>query len=188
MQYSHDNLLVSVSKHFATFFPSLGYDVFWHASGDTDAETAGQKIGTITLVQKVPQNPTFIVGEDVGNLSQGDQIVLPAFAVHVMPPRKVRRYGIGDPRFEREVQIFVLGMASDSRQQATLASELYEWLDVGDTSYYLDIWDYESNPSSPSTLEPAELWRTSMDTPEVADEVDVIRYQINIELALRFVE
>lgn len=190
MQYSLDNLTVSMYVNLATQLRSAGWNVYWHASGELEAHTSGlpAALGTVSLVQDIPANPTFISGLTDGDYTRQDKIILPAAALRVAPPRKIARLGLGDPRFEREVDIRIACIATDSRQQATLASMLYEWLEIGEDDRYLSVNDYDTDPSTPPALDPVEVWWSSMTTPEVATEVDTIRYQINIELILRFVE
>jgi hypothetical protein len=187
MQYNLDNIKISMFLNMATELRDKGWNIFWHASGDTDAFTTGPEAGTITLLDEVPLNPTFITSPSAGDYASQDEIVTPAFAMQVQPPRKIARLGLGHTNFEREMDVFIGGIASDSRQQATLASALYEWLEFQDTNYYMPISDY-SIPASPVALDPAEVWWADVSTLEVATEVDTIRYQINIELKLRFVE
>ena len=187
MQYSLDNVMISMFVNMATEFREQGWNIFWHASGDTEAFTTGPEVGTMTLIQQVPVNPTFITAPNVGDYLKQDQLVTPAFAMQVQPPSKIARIGLGHTDFEREMDVFIGGVVKDSRQQATLASALYEWLEIGDTNYYMPISDY-SNPGSPTALDPAEVWWADVSTLEVATEVDTIRYQINIEIKLRFVE
>lgn len=185
MLYSLDNMTISMFINLATQLRSIGWNIFWHATGETDAFTGGSEQGTITLIQDTPVNPTFITS--AVNYVDKDTIVIPAFTVRVQPPRKLQRMGLGDTTYEREMDLRIGGIAVNSRQQTALASALYEWLDIGDVNYLMPISDY-ANPAAPVALDPAEVWWSSVTTPEVATEVDTIRYQINIELILRFVE
>ena len=186
MQYSLDNVTVSMFQNLATYLRSIGWNIYWHASGDTEAFTAGTEQGTITLIQHVPENPTFITANN-GSYANKDNVVIPAFTVMAQPPRKIRRLGLGHTTFEREMDLVISGISTDSRQQSILASALYEWLDIGDTNYYMPVWDY-TIPGSPVSLDPAEVWFTHVATHEVASEIDSTRYQIHIEIILRFVE
>lgn len=190
MQYSLDNLTINMFMHLATYLKGVGWNVFWHATGETETHTSAlpEALGTVSLIQDIPATPTFVVNTADGDYARQDHIVLPAFAVKVDPPRRGDRYGLGDPRYWREADIKIGGIVTDARQQATLASALYEWLLIGDENYMLSIADYDSDPSSPPALDPAEVWWANMTTPEVASEVDNIRYQIHIELILRYVE
>lgn len=187
MQYTLDNVMVSMFTNMATEFRNRGWNIFWHASGDTEAFTTGPEVGTMTLIQHVPENPTFITSPTVGDYVSQDKIVTPAFAMQVQPPRKIQRLGLGHTDFEREMDVFIVGIVSNSRQQTTLASALYEWLEIGDTNYYMPISDY-SIPSAPVALTPAEVWWANVSTLEVATEVDTIRYQINVDVKLRYIE
>lgn len=187
MLYTIDNVTVSMFINLATEMRSRGWNIFWHATGETEAFTAGTEVGTITLLQSIPQNPTFITREESGDYANQSQVIIPAFAMKTQPPRKIKRLGLGDVRFEREYDIKIGGLAANARQQATLASALYEWLDIGDTNYYMPMWDY-SDPVTPVELDSAEVWWVDVTTQEVATEVDNIRYQINVQLTLRYVE
>lgn len=187
MLYSIDNVTISMFLNLSTELRRIGWNVFWHASGETEAFTGGTEQGTVSLIQSIPENPTFITDASTGSYGDQSQIIVPAFAMKVQPPRKKQRLGLGDTRFEREYDVKIGGLAANARQQATLASTLYEWLDIGDTNYYMPMWDY-SDPDSPTALDPAEVWWVDVTTQEVATEVDNIRYQINIQLVLRYVE
>lgn len=186
MQYSLDNVTISMFQALALHLRSIGWNVYWHASGDTDAFTGGSDQGTITLIQHVPENPTFLTA-DAGAYANKDNVVIPAFTINAQLPRKIRRLGLGHTQYEREMDLVIGGISTDSRQQAILASALYEWLDIEDTNYYMPISDY-STPSAPVALDPAEMWFAKVSTHEVASEVDSTRYQIHIEIILRFVE
>ncbi len=188
MVYSLDNLLVSMFVNMATELRSIGWNIFWHGSGDTDAFTGGSEQGTVSLIQNIPANPTFIMGAVAGDYTSSDKIVVPAFAIDVQPPQRLQRMGLGDTQWEREVTIKIGGIAADARQQAALATALYDWLQIGDDDYFMPISDYDTNPSSPPALQAAEVWWANIVTPEVPTEVDAIRYQINVELILRYVE
>jgi len=189
MLYTLDNFAVSMFVNMATVLKADGWDIFWHASGETDTQTSGGSTkGKVSLIQNIPADPVFITTGTYGDYAKRENIVIPAFAIQVIPPRKIRPLGLGDHRYEREVDIRIAGIATDNRQQATLASTLYEWLQIGETHFTMDIWDYSSNPASPTSLEKANVWFAYVTTPEVAYEVDSIRYQINIDLVLRYVE
>jgi len=188
MVYSLNNLLVSVYVTMATELRARGWNVFWHASGETEVFTGGTEQGTVSLIQNIPANPTFITERTTVNLANADQIVLPAFAIDVQPPKRLRRLGLGHVEWEREATIRLGGIVTSSAEQRALASDLYDWLLIGDDDYYMAISDYDSNPSTPPALAPAEVWWANIVTPEVSTGVDAIRYQINAELILRYVE
>lgn len=189
MQYSINNVTVSVLVHVATVLKAAGWRVFWQASGETEPHTAsGEALGTVSLLQDIPADPTFIAMPQAGDYTRQDVVVLPAFAISVTPPRKLRRIGLGDYRFERETTVRLAGIVASSRQQTTLASTLYDWLQVGEDHHTMVVKDYESNPSAPTDLAPVDVWFVNVATPEIGIAVESIRYRVNITLILRYVE
>lgn len=184
MEYTQENVLVSVMVHLATHLRADGWNVFWHSSGQTEAYTTGPEKGTVTLVQAIPDTPTFITQ---GTRTNSDEIVLPALAVQVTPTRRIQRYGMGDNRHIREISVRVGGLASTGREQRMLATSMIEWSDVGETNVDFPLQDY-SNPATPVDLEPATLWWAQTTTPEISTEQKNVRFQINTELILQYVE
>ena len=186
MVYTIDNFLVSMFMNFATEARSRGWNIFWHGSGETEAFTAGTDQGTISLIQDIPENPTFVTKG--GDYTKQDQIVLPAFAISVSVPRKLQIRGLGHDDYEREVTVILAGLAENARQQAALADMIYDWLQIGHDDYYMPISDYSVDPSSPTALDPAEVWWADVQISERVDNTNTLRYHVNTELMLRYVE
>jgi len=184
MQYTQENVMLSIFVNLAQHLRQDGWSVFWHSSGQTEAHTAGSSKGTITLIQAIPATPTFITQ---GTRANQDEIVIPALAIQVSPTRRLDRYGLGDSRFHREMQVRIGGIAGNDREQRTIAKSLIEWSDVGEVNVHFPVYDY-TNPNAPVELQHAELWWAHTTTPEVATEVENVRYRINTELILRYVE
>lgn len=189
MQYSVNNITVSVLVNASTVLKAAGWNVFWHATGETETHTAGgDALGTVSLLQDIPEYPTFVTMPSAGDYAKQDNIVLPAFAIDVVPPQSLRRYGLGDYRFERQCSIRLAGIAASKQQQTALASTLLDWLQVGEGHESMSIRDYETNPASPVDLEDAFVWFANVAIPEVAATVESARYRVNVNLILRFVE
>lgn len=187
MKYDTTNMTLSLYRHLSELLRGLGYDVFWHATGETDPQTAGlaEKKGTITLVPEFPANSSTIVRLISGSPDE-HQIAVPAFALKVLGgPKKIKRQGLGDPIFERERRFRIDGFALDSAGHRALADSLYDWLEGTDKR--LDIWDY-SGGSNPTPLEPALVRFAEVDREELYQENEAIRYYIHLIAALRYYE
>lgn len=188
MQYSTNNLTVSVTEDLATYLRAAGYDVYWWATGETSAQTAGlpQAKGIITLTPSIPANPALIVRLKDGSVSQ-EEVALPAFSVLVEDgPRKILRAGLGEQVWLRQRPLLIQGLAADAWQHDELADLLGDWVDG--TDKYFSIFDYDSNPSAPPQLEDAWVHRAAVIRPEVYTEIEVYRYQIQIPVSLRYFE
>jgi hypothetical protein len=130
MRYTTTNLEVSMTLCLADMLRAKGYDIYWHATGTTDAHTttSGGAKGTITLVPDFPANPTYIVRLKSENAGP-EEIVLPALTLHCLRgARRVEHVGLGHADYLWERHVLIDGLARDEFQQRELADLLHEWL------------------------------------------------------------
>jgi hypothetical protein len=190
MKYTTNNMTVSLTLALAVFLRSHGYDVHWHATGDTDAQTAGLSTakGTVTLVPEFPANPTYIVR--LRDDSAGaEEVVIPALSVQL--PNGASRgdiLGLGDPRYFWQRDLRVDGLATDEFQHRELADLLHDWLQSVERKEFT-VYDFDTDPSGTTLLEPCwvdhadKVWRT-----ELTGDVDTIRYYVRATATLSYVE
>lgn len=188
MNYSTDNLLISLNRKLAESLRAFGYDVRWFATGEVETHTAGGEAkGTVTLVPDFPANPTYIVRLNDGGSPGAEEIAVPAFALRLDDsPERGDRAGIGESVFYRERTFEIDGFAADDFQQRELMDFFYEWLQIGDV--YLPVWDYSTDPDNPTSLEPLEVWRAYVEKENFLHEIEAIRYYIRIVAIVRYVE
>jgi hypothetical protein len=193
VQYTTENLLVNISTAFADRLRAAGYDVFWHTTGSTDAQTAGLPAakGTVTIVPEIPANPTFITrlkdGDTHADLAP-EEIAVPVFTVSIEDlPRKEKRHGIGRGAAFRYVREFEIdGLAADAFQHRELADLLFEWLGEGDV--YLTILDYDADPENPPELRPVTVRWADVVKPELPSEDRNLRYYVGAKAGLEYIE
>lgn len=188
MKYSTNNMTVSVAEELATHLRSKGYDIYWWATGETQAQTLGLPTpkAIITITPSIPANPALIVRLKDGSVSQ-EEVAIPAFSVLVEDaPKKVARAGLGESIFLRQRNILIQGLAADSWQHEELADLLSEWIDGTDKDF--DIKDYDTNATAPPSLEKAWVDRAVVLRPEVHTDIEVYRYQIHVSAGLRYYE
>jgi hypothetical protein len=180
---------VSVTLSLADFLRSRGYDVRWHATDTVDANVvdAAHPKAEVTLVPDFPANPSFIVRLKSDSASS-DEIVVPALSVHALPgPKRVRHIGIGHSDWEWERHVLVDGLAADDFQQRELADLLHDWLN-SEWRKPVPISDYDTDPTTPTPLEPAYVDFATVDRDELYTENDAARYYVRADAMLRYVE
>lgn len=189
MQYSTSNVLISVQKQFAQRLLEEGYAVRYQATREVTLPVGTVK-GTVTLVPEFPPDPLNVVRSPVlndGTVPTDTQVMVPAFAISIPgSPKKMRRAGIGDAAFERWLTIYIYGFAYNDFQQRALKDLLYEWLEIGDVR--LSVWDYDSNPSSPTALDRMDVVNAIIGKEERVTEIDAIRYFLEAEIIVSFFE
>ena len=187
MLYSTNNMMISLNIVLADYLRDAGYDIYWYSTGTTDSHTSGlpESLDTITLVPEFPVNPVHIVRLNSGNVAEGE-IAVPAFSLQLpSSPRKVRRDGLGSSVFERERILRIDGFARNSFQHRALHDLFYEWVDA---DVQIPIYDYDTDPNTPTEIDPVYVQRTAVDRFELVHEVDTIRYYIRFEASLLYYE
>lgn len=188
-RYGTENLTVSLTLAFADFLRAQGYDVFWHATQTTDANTAGitPAKATVTLVPEFPANPAII--QRLRDESAGqEQIVVPAFSLQVLGSSKRREsLGIGhkEHRWEREIRVD--GLAANDFQHRAFQDLLHDWL-LSVENKEFPVSDYTTDPANPPLLEPAWVEIADTDRQELISEVEAVRYYVRATAVLSFVE
>lgn len=189
MLYTTSNIQTSLTTALATLLRANGYDVYWHASGVTETQTAG--LGTakavVTLVPEFPANPTSIVRLNDANVGE-ETVVVPALTLHVLgSPRRIRLRGLGHSDYEWARTVRIDGLAADEFQQRELQDLLYSWLH--DTEWKeIPVFDYEADASSPPQLDPVYVQNAVVDRQELYLEVEAARYYLRALINLYYIE
>ena len=188
-KYGTENLTISMTLHLADYLRSRGYDVFWHATQTTDANTAGltPAKATVTLVPEFPANPTTIVrlrDEAAGP----EQIVVPAFSLQVVgSPTRMEGLGLGhkDARWERELRVD--GLAANDYQHRAFQDLLFDWLLSVENKEFV-ISDYDTDPANPTPLDPAWVTFATTDRAELISQIEAVRYYVRATAVLSYIE
>lgn len=188
-RYGTENLTVSMTLNLADYLRSRGYDVLWHATQTTDANTAGltPAKATVTLVPEFPANPVTIV-RLMGEAAGPDQIVVPALSLQVIgSPTRMEGLGLGhkDARWEREIRVD--GLAANDYQHRAFQDLLHDWL-LSVESKEFAISDYETDPANPIALEPAWVTFASTDRTELISQIEAVRYYVRATAVLSYIE
>jgi hypothetical protein len=189
MKYTTTNVKTSMTLALADFLRAKGYDVLWHASGETEGQTAGLDApkATVTLVPEFPANAAFIVRLK-GDSAGAEEIVIPAFAVHVALPRRDSIQGLGHSDYTWMRDLRVDGLAADEFQQTDLAELLHEWLQSVEDKQFV-ILDYTSDAADPSPLDP--LWIEHADpvwSTELVGAVEAVRFYTRATAVMSYIE
>lgn len=189
MLYTTTNVQVSLSMALGQFLQSIGYNVHWQATGETDAQTAGlaTPLGTITLVPEFPANPQYIVRLK-GDSSGPEVIVIPALCLRIegSPTRKVIR-GLGHKDYEWQRHIVVDGFASNEFEHRSLADALYTWFQSVEWKEF-PVYNYDANPVSPALL--GSLWveTTGVDRKALVNDNEAVKYYIQAVSLVTYIE
>jgi hypothetical protein len=181
MLYTTTNLQIGATLDFASRMQKAGYNIFWHAVGVLDPSTAeGEPLGTITLVRDFPANPTYVVGLKSESPAE-HEVVVPAFTVQVLSPRKLQRLGIGNPLFFRERVVQIDGLVANQFQHRELADLIYSEYDKD--KVFISVTDDAGDALEPVRVPMVRVVRT-----EAIDQDESIRYYIRAVLVLSYVE
>jgi hypothetical protein len=188
-KYNTNNVKVSLTAEVATYLRSRGYDVFWHATRETDAETAGltAPLATITLVPSFPAIPTYIRRL---NSSDGgsDEIIVPAFTLYTdETPNRVASLGLGHKDYEWSRRVLIDGFADTAFQQAELADVFQDWLQSEEQKEFV-IYDYATDPTTPPALDPMRVMFSHIDQLELVNENEAVRYYVKVIMLLNYEE
>jgi hypothetical protein len=188
-KYGTENLTVSLTIAFADYLRSNGYDVYWHATQTTDANTAGLSTpkATVTLVPEFPANPSPIVrlrDESAGP----EQIVVPAFSLQVLgSPKRITILGLGHKEYEWEREIRVDGLAANDYQHRAFQDLLHDWLQSEEYKA-LPVSDYRDDPANPTPLEPVQVTFAVADRTELVNQIEAVRYYVRATAVITYVE
>lgn len=185
MIYSDKNVKTSALMGLTTYFRALGYNIFWHSKQVSQAHTAAQEKDTITVVEYIPAVPANLVILNDGSTASKDEVALPALTMRVFPRVLDKIVGLGHSDYFWTRILTVEGFAKDSIQHGALTDELDEWLRGGINN--LPVWDYESNPASPPTLDDADVVLAVASKDELAEEKEA-RYYFQLTVRIRYVE
>lgn len=190
MLYTTDNLVVSLTMALATYLRANGYDVFWQASGDTDAQTAGlaQAKAIVTLVAEFPANPTYIVRLK-SEQSGAEEIVVPALSLRATTmPKRIALLGLGHKEYWWEREIMIDGLAADDFQQRDLLDLLHDFQQSEEFKEFT-IYDYKSDPTTPPQLDnPARVMSAGERGQELVHENPAVRYYLQGTMRVQYVE
>lgn len=187
MQYSTDNLQISLTLLLASRLREKDYNVRWQLSGEVESFTSGAASakGTVTLVKESPANPEHIVRLNDGESPADYEIPIPALTLQVGPDHRGNRYGMGHSEFFRTRTITIDGLARDEFEQADLERVLSDWL--LDEMPRLSVSDY-ADPNSPVALNPIEIRSSRVVKTELSTELDALRYYVRAEVEVEYVE
>lgn len=187
MKYSTRNLQVSLSLELAKYLREQGFDVYWHVSNVLEPQTAGllSPRDKVTFVPEFPANPLYIVRLKSG--TNDAEVEVPALSLQVLgSPRKIKRLGLGDRRFERERDVRVEVLAADEAQQKEMLDLLYDWAHGEDVEF--PVKDYDSDPTDPPSLDSVWVEWVSGDMVELVSEIPTIRYYVQLLMGVRYIE
>lgn len=189
MKYSTSNVLTSLTLDLATQCRANGYDIFWQATGDTDAETLGLSApkATITLVNEFPANPALIVR--LKNDSAGsNEIVVPAMALQLPTyPRRVEILGLGHKDYWWERRILIDAFAADQFQQRDIGDLLHDWLQSEEFKE-LPINDFDSDAENPPALDNVLVQVASVESKLLQYQVEAVRFYTKATALVRYIE
>lgn len=193
MKFTTNNVQTSLTLDLAAFLRGKGFDVRWHATGDTEGQTAGL-VGakdTVTFVPDFPENPAFIVRKQGlnGDSTGAEEVVVPAVTVQALhTPTEIGIIGLGHPERDWEREIRVEAIAADAFQHRELADLLHEWL-LGTTGKAFTIYDYDADPGTPVALdEQMRVVSAYVRRTMLPHEVEAVRPYINATAVLAYIE
>lgn len=188
-KYGTENLTVSLTIALSDYLRSRGYDVFWHATQTTDANTADLDIpkAVVTLVPEFPANPATIVRLRDETAGQ-EQIVVPALSLQVIgSPKRIEGLGLGHKDYLWEREIRVDGLAANDYQHRAFQDLLHDWLQSVESKEFA-ISDYETDPTNPTPLEPAWVTFADTDRAELVNQIEAVRYYVRATAVLAYIE
>lgn len=189
MRFSRLNVATSLQTHLAAFFLSRGYDVHWHATGETEAQTAGLAVAkaTVTFTPSFPANPQHIVRlkSDSGGR---EEVVVPVLALRMEgSPVRTGLLGLGHRDADWEWEFLIDCFALDEFQQEDLASLLTDWL-LDEHEKVFEIFDYDTNPDLPTAVGPLRVVTGGVDPAILPIPQESARYHILASAIVTFIE
>lgn len=189
MQYSTDNVTLSLQRQLSELLMEEGWNIFWHASQVTEPHTSGlpSAKGTIVIIPEIPDRVVDISGLSIED-TEPHQVALPVFSVHVGNRVQDRIGGLGHADYFWHREIRIDGLVRNSFEHTKLADLFSEWLE-GDNQTKIRIWDFDSDETGSTELRAAEvLWSSVRRTELSAEENPLVRYYLGAVASIEYIE
>lgn len=188
-RHTTNNIKISLLTALATELRANGYDVYWRATGETEAQTKGLEtpVATVTLTPDFPDNPSVLRRLKTENAGE-EEIVVPAFAAYVPDaPRRQYILGLGHRDYEWARQVIVDGFAADAFQQADLLNVLSDWLQSEEDKEFA-VGDYDLDPQAPPSLSVVRVTFAHIEQMELVNENPAVKFYLKATIVLGYEE
>jgi hypothetical protein len=183
--YTDLNIISSVARYLAEHLNSAGWAVYWQ---ETNVSSGVATNGEVTLLPEFPNEPNVLARPQNVTGHPQNKVVIPAFAIHVIPPQEASRTGLGEDEFYNKAVVVVDGFVIDRAQHLAFATLFREWFRTDTT---VNMFDYETTPSAPSLISSLSYF-TNRNINRIVltepDEPPEARYYLNLEVDLIFVD